>query len=368
MKMKELIADYKALHRIPEPGFREEKTSDYIVEVLNRIKGLEICNVADTGVLAFLEGDSRILAFRADMDGLPITESTGLDYSSENKGYMHACGHDAHMAILLELARKRADLKKGPSLLFIFQPAEEGPGGAEPVMQTEFFRKHTPEMIFGLHVHPDVAQGTIGSRKGAFFAGISEFHISMTGACKHAATKSRKNALHGCVSAIDNALEKASMEIKDNYLFHFGRFNSGIRENIIAPDAKTSGTLRALNPDVKVKLKHILEESFKQTASERDLELSLIYEMDYPVLTNHEKAIELLNETAKELNIEFIELDPYVYGEDFSFFLEKIPGAFFILGVGSDKSQGNLHTEDFCFDPEALLTGVQIFDGLIDLY
>ncbi|MCG0315043.1 MAG: M20/M25/M40 family metallo-hydrolase, partial [Calditerricola sp.] len=180
----------RKLHQIPEPGFAEVKTQRFLLDYLATLptERLEIATWR-TGVLAKVKGTAprRILAWRADMDGLPVTEETGLPYRSQHDGYMHACGHDMHMAIALGVLTHFVHHPVRDDLLFVFQPAEEGPGGARPMRESEPFRRWRPEAIFALHIAPEYPVGTIATRPGVLFANTSELFIDLVGQGGHAA-------------------------------------------------------------------------------------------------------------------------------------------------------------------------------------
>ncbi|MFB0918780.1 MAG: M20 family metallopeptidase, partial [Clostridiaceae bacterium] len=177
----------KDLHRIPELGFKEFKTSEYIKNALVNM-GYDPISIAGTGVAVYIKGISNeTIAFRADMDGLAVSEETGLDYKSIHDGMMHACGHDGHMAMLLGLANALKDYKGfNKSILLIFQPAEEGPGGAKVIIEEGILGKYNVTEIYGIHLYPGLEEGTIGSRPGPLMARSGEFDIEIKGKSSHA--------------------------------------------------------------------------------------------------------------------------------------------------------------------------------------
>ncbi|MDD2716554.1 MAG: amidohydrolase [Candidatus Wallbacteria bacterium] len=376
MNISRLSNHYRHLHQFPEPGFKEFLTQNYLKSVLESQTALNVFPVAGTGLLIFKKGNpgKRTIAFRADMDGLPLHENTGLAYSSKHPGFMHSCGHDGHMAILLELILNTAELDLRNNYLFIFQPAEEGPGGASEIIADRRFQEMLPEIIFGLHVHPSLPAGGIGCKSGSFFAGVSEFHISIQGREAHASTGDPCNALLGGVEGICQTMEALAklesqpenVSIKEKHLLHFGRINSGIKENIIAASAQIDGTLRAFSPDRKKWLKDTLYREFEDSTKKRNLKLNLSFNCDYPVLINAKPAVEILKKVCQTAGIHFQDLPDFFLGEDFAFYLEKIPGAFFLLGVNDTDCSGNLHTANFSYNPSALATGVNLFQKIVE--
>jgi len=180
----------RQLHQIPEPGFAEWKTQQFILQYLSTLPAERLSiQTWKTGILVRVHGTSpqRCIAYRTDMDGLPIPEETSYPFRSAHEGYMHACGHDMHMAIALGILTHFVHHPIADDLLFLFQPAEEGPGGALPMLQSEEFQRWKPDLIFALHIAPEYPVGTIATKPGILFANTSELFIDLTGTSGHAA-------------------------------------------------------------------------------------------------------------------------------------------------------------------------------------
>jgi len=367
IQIERLIDYYKRLHRIPETGFSEFETSEFIWNILSNVPSLKLFKVAGTGILAFLKGNRKNrIAFRTDMDGLPLIEKTGLPYASSKKGYMHACGHDGHMACMIEFINSAIKIKERPDILFIFQPAEEGPGGAEAIMESKEFNQYMPEMIFGFHVFPELPAGKVGCSPGAFMAGTKEFNLNFKGKEAHAASGTEKNSLLAGVECVWNIKKRIENEILNEHIFHFGEFISGKKANIVASDCFITGTMRAFEDETIILMTEILKKEAEKIAKKRDLKVEISFPSAYPVLKNHEKQFRLLQNCVENEGISFERIDKRYFGEDFAFFLKKIPGVFFFLGVGDKKCKGALHTDDFCFDPVHLIKGIDIFMSIVD--
>ena len=263
ISMSEEVKDLRRkLHRIPEPGFFEKKTTQFILNYLETNGIYCEPGVSGTGAIGYIKGNpgTRTIAFRADIDALSMEEQTGAAYSSINKGYMHACGHDGHTAILLGFAKFLAHLggKLKHNVLLIFQPAEEGPGGAEAIVDSGVLEKYKAECIFGLHIYPELEEGIIGCRPGPMMAQTGEFDISIVGKSSHGAMPHKG---HDAMIAASNLLlslntiVSRNVEPTETAVLNVGRFVCGERRNIIAEKAVLEGTMRAFNDEVYNRLK-----------------------------------------------------------------------------------------------------------------
>ena len=257
-EQKDLIIQIRRdLHRIPETAYTEKKTSEYVAECLNRI-GLPVqTGIATYGVVGTLDtGKSgKTLLFRADMDALPLDEKTGLPFASTHDGVMHACGHDAHMAMLLGAAAILNQLKSEltGTVKFLFQPAEEGPGGAKPMIEAGVLKDPTVDHCFGCHVMPGVPEGFIGVKAGPLMAAMDRFDLKIMGKGGHGAMP------HICVDALEvgtqvvNALQRISsrhMNPLTPTVVTVGSFHAGTAFNIIPGEAVLSGTTRTFDREI----------------------------------------------------------------------------------------------------------------------
>lgn len=368
-----VISKRRKLHRIPEPGTQEYKTTELILTELRQL-GIEAeVNAAGTGVIGFLPGepDSETIAFRADIDALSVEEQTGATYCSTHPGFMHACGHDGHTAILLGLAKllgeNRSLLKK--NVLFIFQPAEEGPGGAEPIVKAGVLQRFGVSRIFGLHIYPEVPEGFVGCRPGAMMAQTGEFDIKITGRSCHGAMPHKGQdaivaaanlamAFQSVISRNIDPLEPAVVTV--------GRMVCGERRNIIAGEAVLEGTMRAFNEDTYNRIRGRIIKIMQSVSDAYECELEYDIRDMYPAVCNDEMLFALLESTVGKDNLEL--LKPLTLSEDFSYFQKQVPGLFFMLGC-RNEALGHvypLHNNRFNFNEEILLYGIQLFYNLYE--
>lgn len=357
--LENLIADRRALHRIPELQFDLPKTQAYLLNALEGT-GAQIEALSPSGVLAFFDaGKPETAAFRADMDALPILEAPERDYASAHPDRMHACGHDGHMAMLLEFARYAGEhVRELPrNLLLIFQPAEEGGGGARIITGSGALETRRVAHIFGLHVAPELPAGALASRPGAFFSKSSEVYATFRGRAAHAANAGEGlDALAAGADFLMRALQMEKAFPPDMpRLLKFGKFEAGTAPNIVAESARLTGTLRAFDNAMFQALQDGLSDAARAVEAEWGVCVDLAYSESYPPLINDAK---LFARAAKQLaQFDFRELpEPTMLSEDFSYYLERVPGVFFKLGLGTGIP---LHTPEFDLDERALVTGVE---------
>jgi len=368
----EVIKARRQLHRMPEPGLKEHETTRYIYESLS-VMGIKAeLGPGGTGVIAYIEGKpgSKAVAFRADIDALSVEEQTGAEYCSQNKGYMHACGHDGHAAILLGFAKLLKQL--GPELennvLLIFQPAEEGPGGALTIVNAGILDKYKVSCIFGLHIFPDIEEGKIGCRPGAFMAQTGEFDLSVKGRSCHGAMPDKGN--DALVAASDmvlvlNTIVSRNVDPLESAVVTVGRMVCGERRNVIAGDALLEGTMRAFSDTTYNILKSRIIKIVNSVSDAYGCEGSYEIRDMYPVVYNDRKLFEMLLESTDRED--FIYMNPLAISEDFSYYQKEVPGLFLMLG-SRNQEKGYvhpLHSNRFNFNEEILISGIQMFYNLI---
>ncbi|MBM7624043.1 M20 metallopeptidase family protein [Sporohalobacter salinus] len=366
----DLIAWRRSIHREPELGFEEYKTAEKIVGVL---KGTDLnlqTEVAQTGIVADLHigDDLPTLALRADMDALPIQEQTEVEYVSQNEGVMHACGHDGHVAILLGTAiildhfRDELDV----NVRFIFQPAEEGPGGAKPMIE-EGVLKEVDEII-GLHLNTDQLIGEMELKSGAFSAAADQIELIVKGDGGHGA------APHQAVDAIVVAAEiitalqtivSRKVDPHQSVVLSMGKIEGGYRHNVIADYVKITGTVRSTDPDIRKELPDKIEQTIKGITKGHGANYELDYKWGYPVMINDSELVAKLEKDFRDIpEIERIERvdNPSMGAEDFAYYCQEVPGAFYRLGAGKfpDHVYPGHHPK-FDFDEAALKLGVITF-------
>ena len=330
---------YRALHRIAEEGFCEFETKKYILGAIENM-GCAIYEVGKTGVLAYFDfGKSTTSAFRAEMDALPITEKTGLPFASENVGYMHACGHDAHMAMLLSLAER---ILKGCdvlcNVLLIFQSAEEKRGGAETVVSSPDFLRIAPERIFAIHLRPQLEKGKLFSGIGAIYAGSSEIVATFCGEQAHITENIKNDALENAARFYIGTKYQAKEE---GLLIRFGRLCAGTAGNVTACLAELCGTMRYFSEPEKISETEILLRKAKKYGGE-------VHIFEYaPPACNSGELFELSG--CSRLS------EPILCADDFSVYGRVCPHPLYmLLGTGDTPP---LHSDEFAFDESILRFG-----------
>lgn len=356
------------LHKIPELGFKEYKTQEYIQNFLRNL-GYDPESIVGTGTILFIKGDveGKTVALRSDIDALPIEEPNNKDFVSLHKGQMHACGHDGHMSMLLFLAKY---LKEHPevshrNLLLIFQPAEESPGGALPILETGIFDKYDIGEIYGFHLIPFIEEGVISSKEGPMFAMTSEFYPVIHGKAAHAGEP--ENGIDAIVAASQFVLAVQSIISRNKKptetgLINIGTLNAGDVMNVVPEVAKLSGTLRTYDQKThnmfKNRLKDILEGIDKANGTKSELNFIDMYKP----LINDKVLFEKVWSVATEPKELFEEV---MLAEDFSMYLDKVPGVFIGLGTKNDECNSGLHTPEFNFSEEVLLRGIDLYLNII---
>jgi N-acetyldiaminopimelate deacetylase len=330
----------RALHQIPEPGFEEFKTQEFLLNYISSLpqEKLEI-QTWRTGIIVKVKGTAprRRIGYRADIDGLPITEETGYPFASKHPGYMHACGHDMHMTIGLGLLKHFAQHDVRDDLVFIFQPAEEGPGGALPMLQSPEFQTVRPDMMFALHIAPEYPVGTIATRPGILFANTSELFIDLVGQGGHAAFPHRANDMVVAAAHLVTQLQTIvarNIDPLDSAVVTIGKIEGGTKQNIIAERARLEGTIRTLSMDSMARVKSRIESLVAGIERGFDCKATIDYGANYRQVFNHEALTrEFIDWAKKRSDIAIVECNTAMTGEDFGYFLEEIPGFMFWLGV-----------------------------------
>ena len=357
-----LIRDFYALHRIPELDRCRPKTMEYLRSSLEALR-CHVFSPIEGSVCAYFDfGQSSAIAFRADCDALPIFEKTGADYASTHEGKMHACGHDGHMAILLELARRLDKKEQLPhNVLLVFQPAEETTGGAKPLCESGIFDTYHVNAIFGLHLWPALEAGTVFSRKNEMMARTSELKIDIYGRSSHIAKPQEGlDALAAGAALYARARALEASFPKDVYrLLNFGYFHSGTVRNAISSYTQIQGTLRAFQDDVFFALRDGLRKIGTEVAEAFGCRVDIDINEGYPAVMNPPALYDRVMQCAP-----FAELaDPTMTAEDFSMYQKWGDAMFFFLGLGDVPA---LHSDNFCFDETILLKGADFFEKLAE--
>lgn len=369
--VEELRQIRRDLHKIPELGLKEYKTSAYIREKLEGFGITELETWLETGVVAVIRGKGKkeAVAFRADMDALPVTEQTGCDFTSEHVGCMHACGHDGHVTVLLGFAKYLQEHKDEleNDVVLIFQPAEEGPGGAQLLVDAGLFEKHPVRCIIGCHIFPQVPQGKVACRKGAMMARNGEVDVHIYGESAHGAQPQLGHdavlAAGAVITGLHTILSR-NVSPLDSGVLTFGAIHGGEACNIIAKEVKLEGTMRAFSDEAYETMTKRVQEVASGIAAGYGCKGEAVFRHMYRVVDNDPKLVELLQEVAGDA---YEETPPYMLAEDFSLYLQKVPGMFFFLGSGNEEKgyTHSLHSAQFQFDEEILALGVETYAKLL---
>lgn len=342
MNIETFIQARRELHQIPELGFEEFKTQQWLLSYLNSLNPnrLEI-QTWRTGILVRIPGKDpqKKIGYRTDIDGLPIREETSLEFHSKHEGRMHACGHDLHMAIALGILTYFHDHPIQDDLIFIFEPAEEGPGGALPMLSSPEFKAWKPDFIFALHIAPDYPVGTIATKPGTLFANTSECIIDLYGKSGHAAYPHRANDMIIAASQLVAQLQtivSRNIDPLDSAILTLGKLTAGTKENIIAGSAQLEGTIRTLSIDSMVLIKSRIESIVQGITQSFSCEAKIDWGTGYCQVFNEEKLTNHFMDWVKtHTHYQMIECTESMTGEDFGYFLQEIPGFMFWLGVDS---------------------------------
>jgi N-acetyldiaminopimelate deacetylase len=348
--MKDYVAIRRQLHQIPEPGYQEFKTQQFLLDYIQTLPQDRIeLKTWRTGILVRVKGTEgrRCIAYRADMDGLPISEETSYDFKSKHEGFMHACGHDVHMTIGLGVLTHVVNQPLKDDILVLFQPAEEGPGGALPMMQSEEFREWTPDMIMALHIAPEYPVGTIATRPGILFANTSELYMDLKGTGGHAAFPHKANDMMIAAANLILQLQtivSRNVDPLDSAVITLGKIEGGIRQNVIAEKVRLEGTIRTLSASSMDAVKARLEQVLSGIEASFQCETAVDYGSNYHQVYNHENLVqEFMSWVRTSSDMELIECPAAMTGEDFGYFLKEIPGFMFWLGV--DTPYGLHHSK-----------------------
>jgi amidohydrolase len=376
----DLVTWRRQIHQRPELGFQEQMTADLIQQQLT-IWGIpHQTQIAQTGIVALVEGrqPGPVLAIRADMDALPIQELNRVSYCSQHPGKMHACGHDGHVAIALGTAhylQQHRDRFAG-SVKFIFQPAEEGPGGAKPMIEAGVLTNPDVDAIIGLHLWNNLPLGTVGVRQGPLMAATEFFHCTIQGRGGHGAIPHQTvdSIVVGAqvVTALQTIVAR-NIDPLESAVVTLGQFNAGSAVNVIADSAHLSGTVRYFNRDYSDFIPQRLEQIIAGVCQSQGASYHLDYRRLYPPVVNDPAMTALVRSAAisvVETPVGVVPECQTMGGEDMSFFLEEKPGCYFFLGAANaDKGLAYPHHHPrFDFDETALAMGVEIFVRCVEQF
>ena len=384
--MEKVVEWRHDVHQHPELGNREFKTAKKIADHLRSLDIRVETGIAYTGVTGYIEGglDGPTIALRADMDALPVEEKTGLPYASKIRtnylgndvGVMHACGHDAHVAVLMGVAEflaKNRRFLKG-NVLLIFQPAEEGApegegGGAEMMLAEGLFERYSPEVIFGMHV-ANAPHGYVFLKPGPAMAASSAYRIKIKGVQAHGSRPwdgvDPIMATSQLIVALNTVVSRRINIINNPAVVSVGIVKAGTRNNIIPEDSEIVGTIRTFDPDLRAEIYDEIRQIAQGIAVGTGTEISVEFDIGgfYPVTINDPELYQSMKTTLIEATKgQFVEWkDPITGAEDFSYFAQEVPGLYFSLGVnkkGVTELQPGNHSPYFTIDDDALDQGLK---------
>jgi len=361
------------LHQNPELGRECYKTAEYVSERLKEFGITEIHKgYASSGLVAIIEGKApgRTLGLRADMDALPITENTGLSYSSVNEGVMHACGHDGHTAMLLGAARYLSETRNfSGRVALIFQPDEEATGGARAMVEEGFIEQFQIDEIYALHNIPGHDVGVMYTRSGPLMAGEDSFSVEIKGKGGHAAypheVKDPIVAALSIAQSFQTIVSRNNIP-SDDLVISITQVHSGTTDNVIPETAYLNGTVRTFDLSVQEMVIGRMEKIISGLAISFEVDAKLNYEKGYPPTINHEEATNFAIEVAEDVcgsDQVLTSVSKEMGAEDFSYMLEKRPGAYLFLGIGEGAG---LHNPSYNFNDAAAPIGASFFARLIE--
>jgi amidohydrolase len=365
--LKELVALRRAIHQNPEQGFKEFKTAAL---VRSRLKawGVDHKSMCGTGTVALIKGSrpGPTMLIRADMDALPLQELNRVSYCSRTKGIMHACGHDGHTAMALlaaKLLQKRRTSFRG-NVKIMFQPAEEGPGGAGPMISEGLLKG--VDAAFAIHMWNDLPTGRVGVRSGPVFASSDEFRITVIGRGGHGAAPHQTidpvAAAAQIITACQNIVSR-KVDPTKSAVVTFGQIHGGTRHNIIPDTVEMTGTVRAFEEPVRKQMQREIQKVAGGIASALGAKIEFHYRVGYPPTVNEESMTDLVRDSVREAagTAAAVEQDISMGAEDMSLVLQEVPGCYFFLGSMNPR-KGLVHphhSAHFDFDEEALPLGVE---------
>ena len=357
-----VIFDRRQLHQIPELDRQLPETLAYLTAALEGL-GCTLSSPIVGSLCAWFDfGREKAIAFRADMDALPIGEKTGAPYASRHPGRMHACGHDGHMAIALELARRLSKRKQlSRNILLVFQPAEEASGGAKDICDTGIFERYQVEAIFGLHLWPGLEKGKLFSKPGPMMSRSSELDVDFYGKSAHIGRSWEGiDAMEAACVYLHRAYElERSVPADIPRLLKFGWMESGTVRNAISAHTRLEGGLRAFSDEVYFGLRDRLLEIAREVEARFGCTVKVHTSNGYPAIDNPKP----LHDRVRAIAPFEALAEPSMTTEDFSWYQRYLPGMFFFLGLGENPA---LHSDNFDFDESVLTVGADFFEKIAE--
>ncbi|NMA69442.1 MAG: amidohydrolase, partial [Desulfitobacterium sp.] len=354
----EIIKIRRRIHQYPELSLEEKKTGELVAEKLEALGYTVTRNVGKTGVVGVLQGvkPGKTIALRADMDALPIVEETDHGFSSLNKGVMHACGHDAHVAIACGAAEILSKLKDEfpGTIKMVFQPSEEAPlGGADDMIAEGVLENPAVDSFLALHITPDLLAGEVGYKEGPFFASVGYFAIDIIGKGGHGAMPHKSinpipiaaECIQACQSLVSTRIDPM-----EPLVLSFGSIQGGQKANVIPEKVRLEGTVRCFSDELMEEISTLMEEIIRSKTSPHGASYKFVFNQGVKTLINDISMIKLVKEASVEIlgQEKTRPVSPVLLGDDFASFSKKVPSAYFFLGAGfADKQNYPLHHPKF---------------------
>ncbi|MBW3241317.1 amidohydrolase [Epibacterium sp. DP7N7-1] len=367
--INDAIALRRDLHRHPELGFEEHRTSEKIATLLGEWGWRVHRGLAGTGVVAQIGQGAPVIGLRADIDALPMDEATGLEYASGTPGKMHACGHDGHTAMLLLAARKIAEegVKQG-TVTLIFQPAEENDGGARVMIEQGLFREFPVDQVYGIHNWPGLAPGRMVARDDKMMAAFAVFEIEVAGRGGHGAMPEQSDGVIAAAAAMASALQEIparSLSPLEPGVVSVTQIHSGSAWNVCPDRAVLRGTARWFDPAAGDTIEARIKEVANACAAAQGCAARIDYQRRYPATINSAAEAAVARDVAAEMGLDTATAAPSMASEDFAFMLNEVPGAYIWLGAAREGENPGLHSAKFDFNDAVLPVGAEFWVRLV---
>ncbi|MBW1605227.1 N-acetyldiaminopimelate deacetylase [Lactobacillus sp. Sy-1] len=371
----DLIQIRRHLHQIPELALHETKTHAYIKSIISKFDQSHLLmkeiDELPTALLVKVVGSAptKTIGYRADIDALPVTEETGLEYASQHANVMHACGHDIHMTVALGTLSYFASHQPKDNLIFFFQPAEESENGGKLAYEDGVFEgQWRPDEFYGLHDTPDLPAGAIGCRMGTLFAGTTEVNVDLIGKSGHAAYPQNANDMVVVAAQFINQIQtiiSRSIDPIQSGVITFGKLEAGTIRNVIAGKARIEGTIRGLTQTMIETIDERIKDVAAGIARSYNCEVNVeLNQGGYlPVENDPKLTANFIQFMKQDDRVQFIETEPAMTGEDFGYLLSKIHGTMFWLGVDDDSQ---LHAATFTPHEEAIVPGINAITDFLE--
>ena len=367
--INDAIALRRDLHRHPELGFEEHRTSEKIATLLGDWGWRVHRGLAGTGVVAQMGQGAPVIGLRADIDALPMDEATGLDYASATPGKMHACGHDGHTAMLLLAARKIAEegVKQG-TVTLIFQPAEENDGGARVMIEQGLFREFPVDQVYGIHNWPGLTPGRMVARDDKMMAAFAVFEIEVSGRGGHGAMPEQSDGVIAAAAAMASALQEIparSLSPLEPGVVSVTQIHSGSAWNVCPDRAVLRGTARWFDPAAGDTIEARIKEVANACAAAQGCAARIDYQRRYPATINSAAEAAVARDVAADMGLDTAIAAPSMASEDFAFMLNEVPGAYIWLGAAREGENPGLHSAKFDFNDAVLPVGAEFWVRLV---